>query len=69
MYNHMQEPIDVVRQQLRGEHPVDEDVLDSMAVLTDRLETLKSLSPMFQGIGFSPDIEAMMTAQAAMTVN
>ena len=69
MHNLMQEPIDVLRQQLHEGHPVDEDVLSSAAVLADRLEMLKAQHPMFQQVGFSPDIEAIMMAQTVMTVN
>jgi len=65
----MQEPIDVLRQQLQGEHPVDEDVLTSVALLADRLEVLKAQNPMFGAVGFSPTIEAMMMAHTAMAVN
>ena len=69
MQNQMQEPVDVLRQRLNGERLVDDDVISSAAVLSDRLSQLKSLSPMFEAVGFSPDIEDMLAANLTMTAN
>ena len=69
MQNQILEPVDVLRQSLNGERCVDDDVLCSAAVLSDRLSRLKSLSPMFEAVAFSPDIEDMMAANLAMTAN
>jgi hypothetical protein len=69
MHNQMQEPVEVLRQRLSGERFVDEDVISSVVVLADRLERLKAISPMFEAVSFSPDVEALMKANLAMTVN
>ena len=69
MQNQMQEPVEVLRQRLNGERVMDEDVISSVTMLADKLGQLKTLSPMFKGIDFSPDIEAMMTTNMAMVVN
>lgn len=67
MHKQMQEPMDVVRQQLSGERLVDEDVTRSVGVLADRLARLKRLSPMFAAVSFSPEVEAMTTAKMALS--
>lgn len=69
MHNQMQEPVEVLRQRLNGERLVDENVVSSVTTLADRLSRLKTLDPMFDSVCFSPDIEAMMAANLAMTVN
>lgn len=65
----MQEPVEVLRQRLNGERLVDEDVISSVTMLADKLGRLKTLNPMFEAVGFSPDIEAMMATNMAMTAN
>ncbi len=42
-----------------GRKPVDEGVLSSVAILSDRLERLKNSSSLFAGITFSDDVEAL----------
>ena len=69
MHNQMQEPVEVLRQRLSGERFVDEDVVSSVHLLADRLGRLKAMSPMFEAVSFSPDVEAMMKSDLAMTVN
>ena len=39
--------------------PVDEGVLASVAILSDRLDRLKSSSSLFAGVSFSDDVEAL----------
>ncbi len=69
MQNQMQSPMEVLRQGLNGQRPVDEDVTASATLLADRLARLKAMSPMFQTVSFSPEIEAMMATNMAMAVN
>lgn len=69
MQTYNQEPVEVLRQGLSGQRLVDEDVLSSVVILSDKLGRLKTLSPMFEGVGFSPDIEAMMAANLTAAVN
>ena len=42
-----------------GRKPVDEGVLSSVAILSDRLENLKRTSSLFAGVSFSDDVEAL----------
>jgi len=65
----MNNPTEVLRQGLNGQRPVDDAVLMSAAVLSDRLELLKRSSPMFEAISFSPEVEAMVEAQYAAAAN
>jgi hypothetical protein len=44
---------------ISGCKPVDEGVLASVAILTERLERLKATSDLFAGISFSKDVEAI----------
>lgn len=69
MQNQMQSPMEVLRQGLNGQRPVDEDVAASAALLADQLARLKALDPMFRTVSFSPEIEAMMATNMAMAVN
>ena len=69
MHNQMQEPVDVLRQGLGGQRLVDEDVVSSAVLLADRLSRLKTLSPMFEAVCFSPDVEAMMAEHMAAVAN
>ena len=44
---------------ISGRKPLDEGVLASVAILSDRLERLKSSSSLFAGISLSDDVEAL----------
>ena len=44
---------------ISGMKPVDEGVLASVAILSDRLERLKKSSSLFAGISFSSEVEAL----------
>lgn len=67
MRNQMHEPVDILRQSLYGERPVDEDVVSSVTKLADKLNRLKQLSPLFESVGFSPTVEAMAARDMAVT--
>lgn len=46
-----------------GRKPVDEGVLASVAILSDRLESLKRSSSLFAGITLSEDVQALAQCQ------
>lgn len=69
MHDQMQEPVDVLKQQLNGQRLVDDEVISSAATLADKLARLKAHSPMFEAVCFSPDVEAMLAEHLAMTTN
>ncbi len=55
--------MEVLREGLAGQRPADELVLASAVVLSERLESLKRSSPLFEAVSFSPEVEAMMAEQ------
>ena len=69
METRMNNEIEILRQGLTGQRPVDDAVLTSAAVLSDRLEMLKRNSPMFDAVSFSPEVEAMMARQLTAVAN
>ena len=69
METRMNNEIEMLRQGLAGQRPVDEEVLTSAAVLGDRLEMLKRNSSLFEAVSFSPEIEAMMAEQLTAVAN
>ena len=44
---------------ISGRKPIDEGVLASVAILSDRLENLKRTSSLFAGVSLSDDVEAL----------
>jgi hypothetical protein len=56
---------DIVSQSVNGQRQVDGKTFASVATLADRLEKLQSENPLFAGISFSPDVEALSTTQMA----
>lgn len=44
---------------ISGSKPINEAVLTSVAILSDRLERLKNSSSLFAGVSFSADAEAL----------
>ena len=69
METRMNNEIEMLRQGLTGQRPVDEAVLTSAAILSDRLEMLKQSSPLFEAVSFSPEVEAMMAEQLTAVAN
>ena len=69
METRMNNEIEMLRQGLTGQRPVDEAVLTSAAVLSDRLEMLKRSSSLFEAVSFSPEVEAMMAQQLTAVAN
>ena len=60
--------IQIVNDSLAGERDVDERTHESVAVLSDRLETLKAMGETFEGIEFSPDVEALAEQKSHLAV-
>ena len=69
METRMNNEIEILRQGLTGQQPVDESVLTSAAVLGERLEMLKRNSSLFEAVSFSPDVEAIMAEQLTAVAN
>ena len=69
METRMNNEIEMLRQGLTGQRPVDEAVLTSAAILSDRLEMLKRSSSLFEAVSFSPEVEAMMAQQLTAVAN
>ena len=69
METRMKNEIEILRQGLIGQQPVDEAVLTTAAILGERLEMLKRSNPLFEAVSFSPDVEAMMAEQLTAVVN
>jgi hypothetical protein len=62
-------PVEVLRQGLVGQCPLDDQVLCSAALLAERLQQLKCADPIFEKITFSPDVETMMAVHLTAVVN
>lgn len=69
METRMNNEIEMLRQGLNRQRPVDDAVLTSAAILSDRLEMLKQSSPLFEAVSFSPEVEAMMAEQLTAVAN
>lgn len=62
MIMQMESPVQILQQHLSGQRPTDGTVLLAAADLAERLSRLKASFPMFEAVSFSPDVEAMLTA-------
>ena len=51
---------EIVQKSLNGERAVDEQTLNSVAVLSDRLERLKKMGDQFKGVTFSPNVKKII---------
>jgi hypothetical protein len=58
----------IVREALTKEKPVDEETLNSLAVLSERLDQLKRANKDFSGVVFSSYVEELKGHKTAMTV-
>lgn len=62
MIMQMESSVQILQQHLAGQRPTDGTVLLAAADLAERLSRLKAAFPMFEAVSFSPDVEAMLTA-------
>ena len=58
----------IVTESLAGKRKVDEQTFDSLAILDERLERLRSLGETFSGIAFSPDAAKLISQKNAVAV-
>ncbi|MCE5185295.1 MAG: hypothetical protein LLF76_04130 [Planctomycetaceae bacterium] len=61
MIMQIENPVSVLHRHLEGKRPLDGTVLSSAALLAERLEQLKTASPMFAAVAFSPQMENLLT--------
>lgn len=57
--------VNIVGECLQGRRPVDETTLSCIQELRDRMERLKSMSPLFEGVDFSPAAARLSPRMAA----
>jgi hypothetical protein len=53
----------VVKDSLSGTRPIDEETFSSVAVLAQRLETLKRIGPLFDDVTFSQEAEELAVCE------
>jgi hypothetical protein len=53
----------VLSDTVTGSRAVDEESFSAVAVLGERLETLKRASSMFVGVSFSPEVEELASCE------
>ncbi len=58
----------IVAGSLSGERDVDENTFAAIAVLSERLERLKTLDETFSGVAFSPDVDALMNQKKTVII-
>jgi hypothetical protein len=58
----------IVTESLAGKRKVDEQTFDSLAILDERLERLRSLGETFSGVTFSPDAAKLLSQKNAVAV-
>lgn len=56
----------VVQENLDGVRAVDESTYASLAILGDRLERLKKMDGVFEGVGFSPAVKRLCRQRSAV---
>jgi hypothetical protein len=56
----------VVQESLDGVRAVDEDTYAAIAILGDRLERLKKMDGVFEGVGFSPAVKRLCRQRSAV---
>ena len=64
----MKNHVKIAQEALAGIRPTDEQVLESMAILNERLERIRSLGGNFAHIGFSSSAKKMTISHKAMAV-
>jgi len=58
----------ILRETVTGQRGLDEKTFASVAVLSERLEHLRTLDCTFEGVSFSPAVEAMRKRHNAVAV-
>ena len=61
--------IETVSDTISGRTTITEETFCSAAILADRLESIRKISPAFETVSFSPDMEALMACEMAATLS
>jgi len=61
--------VEQVSDVLSGRTSLSEETFCSIAILSDKLESLKEMSPVFAGVSFSEDIESLIACEMASTLS
>ena len=63
--NHCQ----ILEKSLNGERAVDEQTFGSLAILKERLERLRKLDTIFEGVEFSPAVKKLKKQRKAVAIS
>ena len=58
-----------VTEALEGKRKVDDHTFAALAVLFERLERVKKLDPVFEGISFSPAVQKLQNKRSTVAVS
>ncbi len=61
--------IQILNDSLAGQRDVDEQTHESVAILSDRLETLKAMGDCFEGVEFSSDVAELAEHKSHLAVS
>ncbi len=61
--------VEKVSDVISGRSSLNDETFCSIAILSDRLEKLKEMSPVFADVCFSEDMEAMVACEMASTLS
>jgi len=61
--------VEAVSDTINGRTPLTDETFCSAAILADRLESIRKISPAFETVSFSPDMEALMACEMAATLS
>ncbi len=60
---------DVVNQAISGDRQIDEEAFSSIAVLAERLDRLKRANPLFDGVGFSQEVDELAMCEMISAIS
>ena len=61
--------VETVSDAINGRTPLTDETFCTAAILADRLESIRQISPAFETVSFSPDMEALMASEMAATLS
>ena len=61
--------VEKVSDVMGGRSPLSDETFCSIAILSDKLERLKEMSPVFADVCFSEDVEALIVCEMASTLS
>jgi len=59
----------VITDSLAGDRPTDEETFSSIAVLAERLERIKKTNALFDGVGFSEQVEELALREMVSAIS